>query len=129
MANQRGRILELIEFKRYTGNHYSRESMNDAMGAADRVIVHAIINEISTDVTVQFGVIAEDSSDSENWVEIDPSQPVVGTTVLTEGPSIFRGEVPFPHGRFLRLRATVASPGTVGTPYATYTMRASLKNS
>lgn len=126
MANYAGRHIELLQLKRYTGDNTSNPEMNGLLGAADRVIVHAIVNDYESTPTPQLQLTAEDSSDGENWAAL--SQSVIPTTTLITAPSVFRGEVEFPHGRYLRLTLRIQGLGTSTSAYANVALRASLKN-
>jgi len=124
MNNRGGRTLELLELRSYGGEEYSNSELNAVLGAGDRVIVHAFLNGV-TGTNPALVLKAEDSSDAENWANLGT---VITTGTINAGsdiPSVWRGVVDFPHGRFLRLKTEISGTGAVSV---TMNVRASIKN-
>lgn len=129
MANMNGRILELIERKRYSGTtaFLTNPDMNAVLGAGDRVILHAIIDDANSSNgtgTVKLTVTAQDGSDGDNFADF-AGNDLIDMVSISAAENI-RAVVDFPHGRFLRFR--VALSATSGIPDATMTIRASIKS-
>ena len=117
-----GGMLEVLELKKYSNTQYSSPEYNSVLGQAERIIVHAVINE-SSGTTPTFTLLVEDSSDGENWAEVNTTPPITNESISSV-PLVLRAVVDFPHGRFLRFKIDFA--GTA--PTATMALRVSLKN-
>jgi len=119
MIKRSGRTLEVLEMRRYTGTVTSNPEFNAALGSADEVIVHAVVDD-SSGASPTLTVTAEDSADGENWASLTD---VIASTGLS-GAGVYRGSVATPFGRYLRLGITIG--GTA--PEAIMALRVSLKN-
>lgn len=119
--NGNGRILELLDFRKYTGttDFYSNPEFNAILGQAERIVIHAVVTE-SSGTSPTLTAVLQDSSDNENW---DDVATLISAVSISSVPLTERGANTVTIGRYARLKITLG--GT--SPTATMTIRVSLK--
>ena len=117
MRGEHRQVVELLNY-RCCGSGaivYTDELANGPMGLGDRVVVHGVVSRVGGGLSnaAQVTAVAEDSPDGEHWAELSPTV-LSDTIAVSELPKTLRGEVPFPHGRYLRLKVSITT--TEGAP-------------
>ena len=119
--------VELMELKCYdgTGDFWSRPDLAPLLGSGGRIIVHVGIARITggTSASMTVTLIAEDSSDGENWAQIG-SAVVNGQTVNASNlPVTVRGEVEYPHGKYVRFKLNLGGSDPTAWLFARATVK------
>ncbi len=116
-----GAVFDLINFQKYTGTvaFFSNPELNAVLGQADKIVLHALVNE-SSGTSPTLSIYCEDSPDAMNWANVSTviSAAGIGTT-----PILLRGEVNTALGRYVRFRIELG--GT--SPTAVMGVKATLR--